>query len=623
MINIRNDKYYNIKALNGKFLTVENNSYQLRAKLVLSDQCDSGSAQFRIEKIDESWRFLLRSRNSGLPVFVNGYWGDPDSILRQGDVIEQRQATAFREDYRLSLRQLPNGKYYFPLFPHETGAVDETPVVQTPDGNGVYIKPISEPAENHPLAHFELVMTTKWDAPTTAQSLITADDEDKPLKYIRAVAGAAVNSIAKKALKGGAPLMEFAFDLILANEDEKSESEKIVDILTEFRADILDVVDKGTQANNVKNASAELKVARQHYLINYRNKRNGFFSADGQSKDPASNLVSTLESISSDIKKALAGLHPDRSKGPDRSEGVIIKSDTNAYLVRAGLPLYIVGAMEHLNLIQESALLQAVLSVGGSFSYEDDLKTLEEHAQIHMTQISEMYDFVLGWRQEQVTMNRFTKDDYFVKLRDNVVGKTLIQFSGGGVEGYVREVVKPLQDAYRAHLSFNYYNYEYAYWKEFKQMGEIAKVTERMCHALVEDEELRSKFSAPVEPIAWRAVYNQTHSSQTLENVKGPNVVRVRFGRLPGKSYADIDTGFFAQVGDKLWQEQLLNTSKLFDFREVQRDEWSVDLIDDSRQVMFQLDLYRKEVIFSDENGDRSVSNKIKVSYAVPGWSSV
>lgn len=57
--------------------------------------------------------------------------------------------------------------------------------------------------------------------------------------------------------------------------------------------------------------------------------------------------------------------------------------------------------------------------------------------------------------------------------------------------------------------------------------------------------------------------------------------------------------GAFVQLSSKQWVES--GTGSSFTFTELRRDEWSVYLFDESRQVSIQLDLFRKEIIYSDE----------------------
>lgn len=77
-------------------------------------------------------------------------------------------------------------------------------------------------------------------------------------------------------------------------------------------------------------------------------------------------------------------------------------------------------------------------------------------------------------------------------------------------------------------------------------------------------------------------------------SVNGRNVNLVSFGR-DGKVL-----GTYRQISRTNWQEAGANGSKPFNFREVNRDDWSVYLTDDSRKVNIQIDLHTKKIMYSD-----------------------
>ncbi|MDX2193914.1 MAG: hypothetical protein NW201_11205 [Gemmatimonadales bacterium] len=90
--------------------------------------------------------------------------------------------------------------------------------------------------------------------------------------------------------------------------------------------------------------------------------------------------------------------------------------------------------------------------------------------------------------------------------------------------------------------------------------------------------------AAPPPPVA-----------QAPAQVKGPNVTFV--------SYMSPDqrvSGSFRQLPNGLWLEA--NSQGSSQFREEGRDEWSVYLLDPSRNVRIQLDLYQKTVVYRDAN---------------------
>ncbi len=68
--------------------------------------------------------------------------------------------------------------------------------------------------------------------------------------------------------------------------------------------------------------------------------------------------------------------------------------------------------------------------------------------------------------------------------------------------------------------------------------------------------------------------------------------------------------GAFVQKGD-IWVEETEDNAAKFKFKETARDEWSVYLRDDSRGVTLQLDLYTKEVKYSNDKGAAFVLGNI------------
>jgi hypothetical protein len=75
----------------------------------------------------------------------------------------------------------------------------------------------------------------------------------------------------------------------------------------------------------------------------------------------------------------------------------------------------------------------------------------------------------------------------------------------------------------------------------------------------------------------------------------------------------DYGAGAFAMAGAGRWRER--NGDGSHEFEETGRDEWSVYLLDRSRDVRIQLDLFRREVIL-DEHGARRVLYAIRGAHA-------
>jgi hypothetical protein len=83
-------------------------------------------------------------------------------------------------------------------------------------------------------------------------------------------------------------------------------------------------------------------------------------------------------------------------------------------------------------------------------------------------------------------------------------------------------------------------------------------------------------------------------------------VARVTFAGTPG--------GSFTQAGNE-WIERANGSPKArFRFRETGRDDWSVYLRDDSRNVDIQLDLHTGNIYFTDPETPRSVLYRIEKS---------
>ncbi len=72
----------------------------------------------------------------------------------------------------------------------------------------------------------------------------------------------------------------------------------------------------------------------------------------------------------------------------------------------------------------------------------------------------------------------------------------------------------------------------------------------------------------------------------------------------------------FVKQEDGTWHELKPDGSQAYAFKERGRDAWSVYLYDGSRSVSIQLDLWKKDIIYSDANGARFVLSKISETRA-------
>ena len=109
----------------------------------------------------------------------------------------------------------------------------------------------------------------------------------------------------------------------------------------------------------------------------------------------------------------------------------------------------------------------------------------------------------------------------------------------------------------------------------------------------------------------------QQEGKPNLKLVNGKNVNYVEFGRKGGK------LGVYKQIAPKRWKEVgAAKNAGTFEFKELNRDEWSVYLKDEARNVSVRLDLHTKKVMFSDVKNqqERPIYEIIRSSAKVNGW---
>jgi hypothetical protein len=466
-VPIQNGLYYNIQASDGRYLTVEGDSYDYGAKVVLGSDPALGAAQFRFVdgEADYAAQYktkILVGRNSGKKLFINGYHGE---ALTQG----YATVSSMNESGRPELIPVENGKgaYHFDLrglnvHLARNGASIGVESVELTDGR----------------SEFLLSAPTTFKPPQLSNVTIQGD---KPLSYVSGIGGATAQALAGELLgevvPGGGTLAALVFGIVLPGADAAME----------LRADILDAVNRLGKAEKVNAAMASLASNRTSYLVNYLNDRKTYF-AHGGSVDP---LRSTLVDIGDDIFDAIGQILPAGI------ETTIQQSNDSLYLLQSGFETYVLGAVEHLSILQEVSLIDAF---AGSPYEESDITTLRSHATSHSTYIERMYNYLLNWRLGYVSLTdrkaSGSPDYKSVKLEDKYVGKQLYYFSGGTGQTQWDRIAKPMKDGYVNHLTFNYYNYDYAHWKEVAFMQTIGDATETMCGKLRNDTAYRARFSA-------------------------------------------------------------------------------------------------------------------------------
>lgn len=88
---------------------------------------------------------------------------------------------------------------------------------------------------------------------------------------------------------------------------------------------------------------------------------------------------------------------------------------------------------------------------------------------------------------------------------------------------------------------------------------------------------------------------NQQEGKPNLEQIDISNVIKVDFGRNGNK------LGHYIETGKKAWKEVgIAKGAGTFEFKELNRDQWSIYLRDETRSVSIQLDLHTKKVMYSD-----------------------
>jgi len=93
------------------------------------------------------------------------------------------------------------------------------------------------------------------------------------------------------------------------------------------------------------------------------------------------------------------------------------------------------------------------------------------------------------------------------------------------------------------------------------------------------------------QTVAPNSLDNQ-NTDQSSVAINGYNTTKVKY-----------DGGEFSQSGNNLWIETSFTYNNENYFQEIGRDEWSVYLYDESRGVSIQLDLYTREINYSDKEG--------------------
>lgn len=87
-----------------------------------------------------------------------------------------------------------------------------------------------------------------------------------------------------------------------------------------------------------------------------------------------------------------------------------------------------------------------------------------------------------------------------------------------------------------------------------------------------------------------------------------------------GSDTLDSRDSFYIQSGPKSWYQRDSQGKKMFDFTETKRDDWTVYLVDLSRKISIEIDIWTKKVFCSDSKISRRVQGNVLSTAPVNGW---
>jgi hypothetical protein len=106
-------------------------------------------------------------------------------------------------------------------------------------------------------------------------------------------------------------------------------------------------------------------------------------------------------------------------------------------------------------------------------------------------------------------------------------------------------------------------------------------------------------------------------SAEAAAGINGHTATLVVFGPPGGQKRGD-----YRQIGPGQWAETSADGVTHFQFQETGRDDWSVYLLDNSRGVKVQLDLYTRQVKYDDGHSPQRVLYRVQSASAVPAGGS-
>jgi Ricin-type beta-trefoil lectin domain-like len=459
--DIQQDVYYNIRSgVTGHYLAIEADSFENGARLAFSTDPNVGNAQFRLPRQGDG-PIYLRSRNSGKYLYFSGYHAEP---ITQRFIPEDRA-----QQLKLQPARLANGYYRF-----DVAGVNRVRLAVSEDGAGIGLR---ETDDDDPLAQFQVTVPEKFRAPETP-GLVRADT-DRGLMYVRLIAQGLASAAMTK-VPGGSAIVSAAFMVVWPDRT-------MFNMLKQLREDILDEVDIRIATSRVSVAAAKIEELRKQYLNAYPAEKAQYF------RSPSPSATGMLQQLALNFAGELASLLPDSI------DAAPIPDDAATHnLLLSGFPLYVIGAVERISILQERALMEVFTEPQADTA----LTYLASEIDDHLKRMKKAFDFLVVKRQRAVYLSERSEDPRFslVQLRDKAMdpnprpelsGRVL--YSGNGVNNWDM-LAAPMKTAYNEHLRYNYYHYKYPYWREAEQLSGIPALTKTLRARLTSDEAYRELF---------------------------------------------------------------------------------------------------------------------------------
>lgn len=332
---------FTLQASNGRYLK-EESDHGVRASATTA----AAATAFLLDPRQDN-AFAIVGRNSGHPLQL----GPVESGVRH---LQQAFVSGSNEPFGFVFEPADNNPNVFRL---RCGSSSRDGFIATLVPEGVAVRdprPDRSPAVGFitfgvPVAGISFVLqeapTQAW--PDTPDLTLEAyrDPAEDYTRLISSNLAQGAGSLASYLLEvpGGASVFSFVFNKIWPQQETST-----YDLFSRFRADILNDVRRLIASNAVFQAQGAMRIAHNQYLVDYLNSRRDSINTNVSA--PRNSIVL----VASQFGQSLAFLALERGEN-----GAIKDTPQNAELVAAGLPVYVLLAMEYMNALQEAALLHA------------------------------------------------------------------------------------------------------------------------------------------------------------------------------------------------------------------------------------------------------------------------